>query len=151
MLRKEIMFATESEAGSIEKVVTAHIKKRGSTIRNKAALGALIKIIPEFGEGLYHALTAGDDAIAIEKQQIQLDMLCRLAEKIDQSISDMLAEAKAKGVGFVEIGGEVNVYGEYATNVTGLDISSGRSASIKPGTVINVEGNNALNITGVKI
>ena len=151
MLGKGIMCATESEGESIEKVVAAHIKKRGGTIRNKAALGALVKIIPEFGEGLYHAMTAGDAAIAAEKQQIQLDMVCRLAEKIDQSISDMLVEAKAKGAGFVEIGGEVNVRGEYATNVTGLDISSGRSASIKPGTIVNVEGSNALNITGVKI
>src|SRR5262245_11317703 len=104
---------------SIETRISRHLSERGRTIRNKAALGALVKIIPTVGEGLHHALTAGDDAIRDEKMRLQLDLLCELAEKIDGSISDMLAEAQSRGVALIEVAGDIAVRGEHADDVTG--------------------------------
>lgn len=141
----------QSNPSDIERLVSERISRQGGSIRNKAALGALIKIIPTFGEGLHHALTAGDEALKDQKLQLQLDLLCRLVEKIDCSISEMIEESQARGAGFVEIAGEINVSGEHVANVTGLDITPDRSATIKPGTVVNVEGTDAKNVTGVKI
>lgn len=135
----------------IEHIIEDRLVKRGSTIRNKAALGALAKILPVVGEGLYHALTAGSAALKDEKRQLQLDLLCDLVQKIDASITEMLSKAKARGADFFEISGNVNVKGERAENVTGLDMTSGRSGTIKPGTVVNVEGRDVKNVTGVKI
>jgi len=141
----------EHEHGAIEQAVAARIAKHGGSIRNKAALGALVKIIPTVGEALHHALTAGDEALKDEKHQLQLDLLCRLVERIDRAISEMLEESRSRGAGFVEINGQISVRGENVANVTGLEISPGRSATIKPGTVVNAEGTNATNVTGVKI
>jgi len=45
--------------------------------------------------------------------------------------------------------GEIDVNGEHAENITGLD-ASGRTAILKPGTMIRVSGRDAKNITGVK-
>ncbi|MCK9201426.1 MAG: hypothetical protein M0P59_07960 [Gallionella sp.] len=137
--------------GTIERAVISHISKLGGTIRNKAALGALVKIIPTVGEALHHALTAGDDALKDEKIQLQLDLLCCLVEKIDASITEMLEKSESLGAGFVEINGQITVRGDNVANVTGLEIGLGRSASINPGTVINVEATNAKSVTGVKI
>lgn len=142
---------TKSDDSNIEKTIAEYIASNGGAIRNKAALGALVKIIPGFGEGLYHALTAGGEAVKEQKIQLQLDLLCQLVEKIDCSISEMLAEAKAQGADFIEVSGEINVCGENTQNITGVDIASGRSASIKPGTVVNVTGKNATHVTGVKV
>ncbi|MBS1767983.1 MAG: hypothetical protein JST05_11360 [Acidobacteria bacterium] len=138
---------------SIEQLVENQILQKGGSIRNKAALGALAKLIPTFGESLHHALTAGDGAIKGEKLQLQLDLLCRLAERIDSSISEILAEfeAKSKSAAPVEIGGTIAVHGENAVNITGLEVSAERSAIIKPGTIITADGRNATNITGLKI
>jgi len=136
---------------SIQKRVEEHISQNGGSIRNKAALGALVKLIPSLGDGLHHALTAGDEAIADEYAKVQLDLLCELAQKIDAAISELISEANRRGVPFTEISGTINVSGEDTANVTGLDASSGREVTIKPGTVINVDGKNAANITGVKL
>lgn len=45
--------------------------------------------------------------------------------------------------------GEIDVRGERAENITGLD-ASGRTTILKPGTIIRVSGRDAKNITGVK-
>lgn len=145
------MSAGQDANGIIEQAVEREINKQGRSIRNKAALGALIKIIPSVGEALHHALTAGDSALKDEKVQLQLNLLCRLVEKIDSSITEMLEESKSRDAGFVEVNGQITVHGKNVANVTGLDIASGRSATIKPGTVIRVEATNATNVTGVKI
>lgn len=141
-----------SDSGSaIEDAISAKIEKEGRAIRNKAAFGALVKLIPIVGDSLLHALTAGDDAIKDVKQASQIDLLCELVQKIDDNITQMLDEAKAKGVPFVEVSGEIHARGEDAHSVIGLDMSSGRSATIKSGTVVTAEGKNVTNITGVKL
>lgn len=135
----------------IQKRVAEQIASRGGGIRNMAALGALVKIIPGLGGGLHHALTAGDAAIADAKAQIQLDLLCELVEKIDAALSEIVEDAQARGVPFVEIAGTINVTGQDAKDITGLDASGGRAVSVKPGTIINVGGKGVTNITGVKV
>ena len=47
------------------------------------------------------------------------------------------------------IEGEINVVGEFAENVTGVD-AGGMSTTLKPGTKINVHGIGSRNVTGVK-
>ncbi|RPA50665.1 hypothetical protein EGC79_11280 [Shewanella vesiculosa] len=140
-----------NSCSSIDKVISDKLEKEGKSIRNKAAFGALVKLIPVVGDSLLHALTAGDKEVKAEKQEIQLDLLCKLVQKIDVCITEMLNDAQQKGAPFVEVSGTINVRGEGADNVTGIDVSSDRSVSFKPGTVVNVEGKNSKNITGVKI
>ena len=138
-------------SNSLEQRVSKELEKRGHRVRNLAALGALVKIIPVIGESLHHALTAGEDALQDEKHKIQMALLCDLAEKIDRGVSELLEAATSRGAPFVEVSGRIHVTGERSTNVTGLEISTDRSAVIKPGTVVTVQGADAVNITGVKI
>jgi hypothetical protein len=47
------------------------------------------------------------------------------------------------------VDGEINVSGEDAENITGID-AGGKTTILKPGTVVNVSGKRTTNITGVK-
>jgi hypothetical protein len=110
-------------------------------------LGALVKLIPEFGDGIYHALTARDEALKDEKRHLQLDLLCRLAEKIDDAVNEIRAQGDAAGV--FEVAGTINVKTNSVDDVAGIDV--GRPTRIQPGTVVNVDATDAKTATGVKI
>lgn len=144
------MCAEESKKSTIEDLVELEIQRKGGSIRNRAALGALLKIIPVGGDALHHSLTAGSSAEDAERNRIKLELLCQLAEKIDGAISTMIDDGNKRGIDFVEISGSISAQGTNAKNIVGLDIV-GRAAIIKPGTIVSVEGNNVQNITGVKI
>jgi len=144
------MCAEESKKSTIEDLVELEIQRKGGSIRNRAALGALLKIIPVGGDALHYSLTAGSSAEDAERNRIKLELLCQLAEKIDGAISTMIDDGNKRGIDFVEISGSISAQGTNAKNIVGLDIV-GRAAIIKPGTIVSVEGNNVQNITGVKI
>ena len=100
---------SHDETNTIEATIDRRLGEQGNSIRNRAAFGALIKLVPHFGESLHHALTAGDDAIRDEKIAMQLDYLCGLVQRIDAVITEVLEAAESKGLPIVEISGKVSV------------------------------------------
>lgn len=68
-----------------------------------------------------------------------------------EKLLETLAKNRESGktLELLVVDGEINVYGEYAENVTGID-AGGKPTILKPGTSVNVLGKETKNITGIK-
>ncbi len=130
--------------------VSTLFERRGRKIRNVAALGAIVKLIPVVGESLHHALTAGDSAIRDAHIDMQLELICTLIQNIDSAISQMHDDAAKQGVPFTEISGNISVKSLNVDTSIGLDASSGKTVILRPGTTISVDATNGTTAIGVK-
>lgn len=128
------------------------LEQRKTKVRNKAALGALVKIIPYVGTGLHHALTGGSSAESDERTRIELDLMAELLVRIDAAISEVGALAQNQGVEWTEVGGTIRLKSSGGESATGVHISehSGQ-VRFQQGTEIDVETEDVRHSTSLHI
>jgi len=143
---------TSDSSGLTQETIEGELARRGSSIRNKAAFGALVAIIPVVGEGLNRSLTAGDEAIAAERLKLPMDLVIELLSRIDQAISDVGELATSRGATMVEVGGTIRVEVANAETAIGMQIQDGApSVTFQQGTVIDVKATNVDTAAGLVI
>lgn len=135
---------------NIRKKIEAELSKREKKVVNKNAIDALFSAFPRQIEALRKVLSGRKEALEEEKQKITMEAILQLLIRIDDAISNN--NGKADGIDWKVIGGDIEAYGENATEVTGMNISPDSGpVELKPGTHIKASGKNVDKITGLKI
>jgi hypothetical protein len=140
-----------SPATALATRLEKNLAARGAKLRNKAALGAVVKLIPGVGTALHHALTAGDGAIADERLRLQLDFMTDLLLQIDRAIGEIGDRAAKEGLEWTEVAGTIQVRVSGGKDVAGVRILGESPVNFAQGTVIDVQASNADVVTGLQI
>lgn len=134
----------------IRREIESELSKRSKQVVNKNAIDAMFLAFPGPIQGLKKALFGRREAIDAEKQRITINAILQLLLKIDRAISDNNGDTY--GIDWKVVGGDIEAYGENASEVTGMIISNDAGpVEFNPGTHIKASGKNVGRITGLRI
>ena len=136
----------------VEDVIAWTLKERKKRVLNRNALDALFNAICNPIGSLGKIFLGREDALEAEKlrikQDILLDILCELDDKISDASGDVIEQKDIKKI----ISGEIEARGYNVNEVIGVLITSDAGITeLKPGTHIKVSGKGTGRVIGLQI
>lgn len=132
--------------------IEQRLAARKTPVRNKATLGALVKLIPVVGDALHHALTSGDEAERDERIHLLVEAILELVVGIDNALTRLVDRFEAIGAQVTEVGGLIRLRTEGGETAIGLHVApESGPVRFNPGSVIDVATRGTRSTTGLLI